>query len=147
MKVILLQDVSKIGHRFEIVEVPNGYAMNRLIPKGLAKPATPENVKKISAQKEHKQEVVAHREEDFKTAVKKISDQDVIVRVEANDQGHMFETLKAGLIVKALSEQGVKIEETQVVIPNAIKQTGEYTVELKEAGLVESITIKVEAIS
>ena len=50
MKVILLQDVAKIGRRFDIVEVPSGYGMNKLIPQGMAKPATPENVKAINAQ-------------------------------------------------------------------------------------------------
>ena len=39
MKVILLQDVAKIGRRSEVVEVPDGYAQNKLIPKGMAQPA------------------------------------------------------------------------------------------------------------
>ena len=47
MKVILLKDVAKIGRRFEIKEVPDGYALNKLIPKNMAQFATPENIKRI----------------------------------------------------------------------------------------------------
>jgi peptidylprolyl isomerase len=47
MKVILLQDVAKIGKRFEVANVPDGYALNQLIPKRMAEPATPANMKKI----------------------------------------------------------------------------------------------------
>lgn len=144
MKVILLQDVSKIGSRFEIVEVPNGYAMNRLIPKGLAKPATPENVKKISAQNAHKEEVVAHKAEDFKSALDKIKDTTITVKVETNDQGHMFEALKSDVVSRSLALHGVTISESQIVIPQPIKETGEYEIQLKEGELESDISIKVE---
>ncbi len=50
MQVILLQDVAKIGRRFDVVNVADGYGLNKLIPQGMAKPATPENIKKIKAQ-------------------------------------------------------------------------------------------------
>ena len=49
MKVILLKDVAKIGRRHEVAEVPDGYALNMLIPKGLAKAGTPENIKKLTS--------------------------------------------------------------------------------------------------
>ena len=52
MKVILLRDVAKIGRRFEIVEVPDGYALNKLIPKKDAEAATPANVKRIQQNKD-----------------------------------------------------------------------------------------------
>ena len=51
MKVILLQDVAKIGKRFETVDVPDGYALNMLIPKRMAEPATPENLKRVDARR------------------------------------------------------------------------------------------------
>ena len=47
MKVILLRDVAKIGKRYEIVEVPDGFALNKLIPKKDAEAATPVNVKRV----------------------------------------------------------------------------------------------------
>ena len=50
MKVILLQDVAKIGKRSDLVEVPDGYAMNQLIPKRMAETATAQNKKRIAKQ-------------------------------------------------------------------------------------------------
>ena len=52
MKVILLQDVAKLGHRFEIVDVPHGHALNKLIPQGLAQEATKQNVQRVKARAE-----------------------------------------------------------------------------------------------
>jgi ribosomal protein L9 len=55
MKVILLRDVAKIGKRFAIVDVPDGYALNKLIPSKDAEPATTNNIKRINQLKERSQ--------------------------------------------------------------------------------------------
>ena len=51
MRVILLQDIEKLGKKYEIKEVKSGYARNFLLPKGLAKPATKEILKWVQLQK------------------------------------------------------------------------------------------------
>ena len=56
MQVILLQDIEKLGKKFDIKEVANGYALNFLIPKGMAKKATKETLKWLKVQKENYRE-------------------------------------------------------------------------------------------
>ncbi len=52
MKVIILQDVEKLGKKYDVKEVSDGYARNFLFPKGLVKPATKENLKWLETQRE-----------------------------------------------------------------------------------------------
>ena len=69
MKIILIKDVKKIGRKYEIKEVADGYALNALIPYGLAVPATPNYLKGMEERKKRD----AILKEDFKKALSKKS--------------------------------------------------------------------------
>ena len=86
MKVILLQDVAKIGRRFDVITVPDGYGMNQLIPKGMAKPATPENLKAIQAQTATNDAAKAQADEVFAQMTAKVDTVALEVPVEANEE-------------------------------------------------------------
>lgn len=145
MKVILLQDVAKIGRRFEVVDVPNGYALNKLVPQGLAEPATPENMKRVAAQKANAASVKSDAVERFQQALELIGDNKVVVSVSANAQGHFFEAVKPASIVGAIAGFGAVVEENQVVIDTPIKETGEYNIVLKEGDVTKTISVTVQA--
>lgn len=145
MKVILLQDVAKIGRRFSVTDVPDGYALNRLIPQKLAEPATPQNLKKLERKAST---VAAAKEADhdaFVVAKDKLSGMSLTINVDANEIGHMFQALKADMVVAAAAEQGVVIEETQVQFPKPIKEIGTHTVELHGGGEVAVVSVEVVA--
>lgn len=131
MKVILLKDVAKIGRRFDVVNVPDGFALNKLIPKGLAESATGENLKRlqnISAklEKDRTSEAVS-----FKEAVSTLKEVQVPVEVEANPEGRMFQALKVEAIVSAVTKAtGVTLHSEQIVIESPIKSLGEHNVAL-----------------
>lgn len=130
MKVILLQDVAKIGRRFEIVEVPSGYGMNKLIPQGMAKPASPENVKAINAQSAKTEAERAAGNEAFTEAVAAIQENPLTITVEANEEGRMFQALKIATVLEAVQAATTKeMKESQVVIKTPIKEVGEHTIE------------------
>ena len=94
MKVILLQNVAKLGRRNAVVEVPNGHALNLLIPKGLALAATSENLKKLMTKTAHSDASVADKQEKFQSALALLTDKKVVVLASANEKGHLFEALK-----------------------------------------------------
>ncbi|MEN9921790.1 MAG: large subunit ribosomal protein [Candidatus Parcubacteria bacterium] len=130
MKVILLQDVAKIGRRFSIVSVPDGYALNQLIPKKLAEPATPINLKRIE---KYQATVVAGKQADegrFDAAVAALHENVPVVTVEANEQGHLFKAVHEDDIVTAAAVVGVSIDRSMVKISSPIKSVGDHTVEL-----------------
>lgn len=145
MKVILSQDVAKLGRRYDVVEVPNGRALNMLIPQGLAKAATPENLKRIKAQSDM---VAAEREEgakQFAAAVEKLDGEAVTVAAEANKKGGLFEALKEEAVAEALSGKGITVESTQVIIGEPIKEVGEHEVSLSNGDDRISLTLNVVA--
>ncbi|MBP6881718.1 MAG: 50S ribosomal protein L9 [Candidatus Pacebacteria bacterium] len=128
MKVILLQDVAKIGKRFSVVNVPDGYAINQLIPKKLALPATPENLKRTLR---HNQAIAANKEADsvrFDAAVAALTDKAVIVTADANEQGHLFKAVHETEIAAAATVAGLVIDAQMVKITTPIKSLGEHEV-------------------
>ena len=128
MKVILLQDVARIGMRFDVKDVPDGHALNFLIPRGMAKPATKENIKQVAAQKGKMEEMRANADEVFKATCEKLKDARVEIVVPANEQGHLFKGLKAGDIAAAVTKQVGMLDPQQVVLATPIKTLGEHTV-------------------
>ena len=130
MKVILEQDVAKIGKRGSIVEVPNGYALNQLIPKGMAKPATDSN-KKAAEQKAAT--AAAHNEADaaqFAAAAAALKEATLTVMVDANDEGGLFKAVSPEVIAEAAAAAGVTIAASQVVVGEPIKHVGAHEVAL-----------------
>lgn len=145
MKVILLQDVSKIGRRFEVVDVPSGHALNKLIPQGLAEEATPQNVKKVEARAAKTEAERVAADAAFSEALEALAEKEVSIEVDANENGHLFEALKSERIAEALNEEGVNVSAKQIHIKTPIKEVGEQTVELREGEQTGEVTINVVA--
>jgi large subunit ribosomal protein L9 len=146
MKVILQQDVAKLGKRFDVVTVPDGYGFNKLVPQGMAKPATPENLKSLEAQKAKGAATQAADSAAFADIVKVLTDKVIDVTVEANEDGKMYQALKAEDIVTAIAKDiEVTVPAEQIVIGDPIKQTGEHTVKVANGADTGSFTINVLA--
>lgn len=145
MKVILLQDVAKLGRRFEVVEAPAGYAQNKLIPQGLAEEATPQNLKRIEARKSKQSADQSAVAASFHEALSALEGKTVTVTTAANDQGHLFEAIKPDTIVAALSGIGVTVAEKQVVIETPIKAVGAHEIMLREGDETAVLTIDIVA--
>jgi large subunit ribosomal protein L9 len=145
MKVILLRDVARLGKRFAVVEVPDGFALNKLIPQGMAQPATPENLKRVLARNK---EVAAHQAADetsLREAVRQLGEMRATVTVEANAQGHLFKAVKVGDIIAAARALGVTLPESAIEIGTPIKSVGEHDVQIKQGAVKGVITITVVA--
>ncbi len=126
MKVILLQDVARLGKRFSVVEVSNGYALNQLIPKKLAKPATDANLNQLNKIKNSQKELVDSENKQFEVAVGKLLSEPLTITLKANEQGHLFREVKVSDIVEAAKSNGVDISEKYLVLPDTIKVLGEH---------------------
>ncbi|HMA79151.1 MAG TPA: 50S ribosomal protein L9 [Candidatus Paceibacterota bacterium] len=145
MEVILTQDVAKLGRRYDIVDVPNGRALNMLIPQGLAMTANAENRKRIKSQSDKVAAERAAASAAFAAAVEKLDGEAVTVTATANKKGHLFEALKEESIAEALSEKGVSVEATQVIIAEPIKEVGTHEVSLSNGD--ERISLSLEVVA
>ena len=131
MRVILLQDIEKLGKKYDVKEVADGYARNFLIPKGLAKIATKENLKWLETQKEIE---VKKAEEELKKVQKTastIDGQEIIIPVKVGEEGQLFESITSQKIAEKLKELGFDIKKTQIDLIEPIKELGEFPVKIK----------------
>jgi len=125
--------------------VPNGRALNMLIPQGLAMAATPENTKRIKAQSDKVASERAEAAAAFHAAVEKLDGEAVTVAVNANPKGHLFEALKEDAIAAALNEKGVAVEPTHIIIAEPIKEIGTHEVNLSNGE--ERIALNLEIVA
>lgn len=146
MQVILLQDVAKLGRRFDVVTVPDGYGLNKLVPQGMAQVASPENVKRVKAQAAKTESDRAVADEAYAAVVAQLKDVVVVVKAEASEEGKLYQAIKDDeIIAAALAQTGVTIEPAWVTIKTPIKQTGEAAVDLTSGEVTTAMQIMVEA--
>lgn len=148
MKIILLQDVAKIGRKFETVEVSDGYAFNYLIPRGMAQMSTPSKEKELESKRA---EELSKRASHIEEVLKKIKalKKPIVLKAKANEKGGLFAGLEKDDLLKALKEQGdIALDKNELVLEEPIKNTGDYELKVllgeKEAQLPFSVEEKVK---
>ncbi len=130
MKVILLKDIDKLGKKYEIKEVKDGYARNFLIPKGLVKPATKETLKWLEIQKEIEAKKAEEELKKIQEIASAIDGQEVTIPVKVGEEGQLFESITAPKILEKLKELGFEIKKSQLDLPAPIKELGEFPVKI-----------------
>lgn len=132
MQVILLQDVKGIGKAGAVAKVSDGYARNMLLPKGLAKEATPSNIKELERKQE---ELRARRAEDLASAkamAEKIDQLTLTIKTKAGEGGRLFGAITSKDLSEALQAQaGFEVDKKKFVLESPIKQVGETVVDIK----------------
>jgi large subunit ribosomal protein L9 len=131
MKVILLDDVAKVGRRGDVRDVSDGYARNFLIPKKLALSASEGNLRNldhIKKQQEAKADRIKTGADGVRARIESLTYEE---RRQASDEGKLFGSVTAQDIVDFLATQGVKIERRRVHLDEAIKALGETSVAIR----------------
>lgn len=132
MLVILKQNVKGTGKAGDIVKVSDGFANNRLIPAGLAVPATNQNVKSVAKQKAFVEKKNAEEKAAAEAVAKKLSESKVTIRKKVGDNGKLFGSITSMDIANAIKEQlGNKVDKKKIVLAKPIKEVGEHEVEIK----------------
>jgi len=142
MKVILLKDVSKVGRCYEVKEVASGFALNFLIPRGLAKPATDSEIQKIEQLKSENKKGEEKQIAEFKQIIENISGEKIIIEAKVNEKGHLFKGLHEKDLSGALkSQRGIEIPAEKIKLEKPIKEVGDYEVEIAGPGGVNGKVI------
>ena len=131
MRVILLQDIEKIGKKHEVKEVKNGYARNFLIAKGLAKPATKEALEWLDLQKEIETKKAEEELKKAQNIASAIDGQEVIIPVKIGEEDQLFESITAQRISEKLKELGFDVKKGQIALTEPIKELGEFPIKIK----------------
>ena len=131
MRVILLQDIDKVGKKYEVKEVANGYARNFLIPNGMVKLATKQALIWLETQKEIEKKRIEKelkKNQELATAIDK---QEVVFAVKVGEEEQLFESITAQKISGKLKELGFEIKKSQIEISEPIKELGEFPIKIK----------------
>jgi len=128
MKVILKQDIAKLGFANDLIEVKNGYARNYLIPQGYAIQGTEQNIKilnEVLKQKAHKAEKIKNDAEAIAASLENVS---LKIGAKTGTSGKIFGSVNAMQVADALKEQAnIEIDRKIIVVDgDNIKEIGEY---------------------
>jgi len=131
MKIILLEDIKKLGSRGEVVEVKDGFARNYLFPQAKALEATSENIlifQKKKEKEERKKEKQRQKALEFAEVLSKIS---LTVACPAKENEELFGSVTPQMIASALKEEGYEIDKDKIKIEEPIKRLGIYKVKVE----------------
>ncbi len=145
MKVILLEDVKKLGKKGDLVNVADGYARNYLFPRNLAEEATSGSIKQLKQEKTALERKKQKEIETAKQIAEKLSQTSVTLKVKAGDKGKLFGSVTTKDISDALKKQHkVEIDKRKIEISEPIKSLGSYVVDIKLAPEVQTqVTVKI----
>ena len=131
MKVILLDDVAKVGRRGEVRDVSDGYARNFLIPKKLALTATAGNMKGLDHIKRQQEAKADRIKTDAETVRDRIEALVYEERRQASEEGKLFGSVTSQDLADFLGKHGIKIERRRIHLDEPIKTLGEVTVPVR----------------
>ena len=130
MEIILLERIAKLGQMGDVVNVKTGYARNYLLPQGKALRATEANIAYFNTKKTELEARNLERKNEAEKIAEKINGVVSIVVRSAGETGQLYGSVAARDIVQALSEDGFKIEKSQVELNNPIKIIGMHDVRI-----------------
>jgi large subunit ribosomal protein L9 len=144
MKVILTEDIPKLGRTGDTVEVARGYGRNYLVPQGKALLASDKNVKAL----EHKRRLLRGKAEmmrkEAEGLAEKIRGITISLARKVVEEGKLYGSVTVSDLLQALQERGVVLERKQIKLDEPIKALGEYKVTVKYHADVEAeLTVQV----
>lgn len=145
MKVILEDDVPNVGAAGSVAQVADGYARNFLIPRGLARPATPGGQREAAGIAERARRRAAREEAAARETAARIEAVTIEIPLKTGEEDRVFGAATTADIAEALARQGVEIDRHRIVLEAPIKTLGDHRVPVRLARGV-SATLKVRTV-
>jgi len=146
MKVILRQDVEKLGEAGEAVNVRDGYARNFLVPRKLAFVATAGALRRIGEEMKQRVRNVAKEKVELTEMAAKISELSVTIPMRVGEEEKLYGSVTGQMIGDSLNNQGYKIDRRTIVIDEPIRTLGTHQVTIKlKHGVAANIKVNVVA--
>jgi ribosomal protein L9 len=145
MKVILLEDVKKLGKKDEIIEVSSGYARNFLIPNKKAIVADNINLNKLEGKKSKENHIKELSLEHAKEIKKIIAKEILVIKAKKGKDDRLFGTITNSEISKELKKKyDIDIDRKKIIVENPIKIVGEYIITIKlEQGVIADLKVDI----
>jgi len=148
MKVILIENVEKLGNIGDLVNVKPGFARNFLLPRKCAVEANPGNVKEFEHQQRQAQRKLEKLTQESELIKKKIEALSCVVSHRASEDGKLFGSVTNMELAEKLVAAGLEIDRKRIVLAEPIRSLGVHSVPVKlDAGVVATLKVTVEAAS
>lgn len=132
MKVILLEDVKKLGKKGEVVDISDGYARNFVLPKKLGIEANSKNMNDLKLQNANKEKREQENLDAAKALAELMAKDQVTVSIKAGEGGRTFGAVSSKEIAQSYKDQcGREIDKKKIVLPEPIKSFGVFEVSIK----------------
>ncbi|MEM6689935.1 MAG: 50S ribosomal protein L9 [Planctomycetota bacterium] len=130
VQLLLIHNVENLGKQGDIVEVRNGYALNYLLPQGLATIATDHHKRMVEKHREKLRAIELAKLSGFRRLADDLGKQSLSIEANANDDGQLYGSVGPHEIVDALKAAGFTLATDQIRLEGPIKELGLYTVKV-----------------
>lgn len=132
MKVILQEDVRKLGKKGEVIEVSDGYARNFIIKKGLGIEANAKNLNDWKLKQQNNEKIAAQEYADAQVFAEKLAGAKVTIPIKVGEGGKAFGSVAAKEIAEAIHEQlGYEVDKKKMLLKEPLKELGEHEVPIR----------------
>ncbi|MBI4608381.1 MAG: 50S ribosomal protein L9 [Candidatus Rokubacteria bacterium] len=131
MKVILLDDIPKLGRRGEVREVADGYARNYLLPQKLALVASAANLGNLEQIQKRQEAKAVHAKAEAEDRARIIETLTFSLTLQASEEGRLYGSVGVQDLIAFLAQHGVAVEKRRVGLEEPIKALGEYTIPIR----------------
>ena len=143
MKVILFEDVPRLGRMGDVMNVAPGYFRNYLGPRNLAAEATPQNLKVLGHHKKAIAKVAAREKSEAEQLAEQLAALSIKVQLKSGENDRLFGSVTSADLVEKLKQAGYEVDRKKIRLPEPIKTLGEYPIEIK---LQPEVTAQVKVI-
>jgi large subunit ribosomal protein L9 len=131
MKVILKQDVEKLGRRGDVVNVAPGFGRNYLIPRKMALAVTPTNIKMIEIERQALKKKLEIERKSFQSLTQKLNQVSLTFTRRAGEKDIIFGSVSSGDVKEALDRLGYDVDKKKILLDEPIKRLGNFSVPIK----------------
>jgi large subunit ribosomal protein L9 len=138
IELLLVQAVDHLGHQGDVVTVKPGYALNYLLPQGLATYATEHHKRMVEKHRAELEKIEKARLAGLRSLGDELGRQSVTIEANANDEGHLYGSVGPQDIANALKRNKFNVTQDQVRLTGPLKELGLYTVKIHLAQDIEA---------
>ncbi len=130
IQLLLIHNVEHLGKQGDLVEVKAGYALNYLLPQGLATVATEHHRRMVEKHREKLRAIELEKLSEYRNLADELAKQSITIEANANDEGHLYGSVGPHEIVDGLKAAGFSLAQDQIRLEGPLKELGLYTVKV-----------------
>jgi large subunit ribosomal protein L9 len=138
VQLLLIHNVEHLGKQGDLVEVKSGYALNYLLPQGLATVATEHHKRMVEKHRENLRALELEQLSEIRGLADELAKQSITIEANANDEGHLYGSVGPHEIVDGFKTAGFTLAQDQIRLEGPLKELGLYTIKIHLHSEVEA---------